>query len=211
MLPMHTPRPNVPTLSGIHGQACDIFTCHRGPDVKNNLVGHITERLERANLIVFVDYGMGVGVQSWPHILATLRGARRVLILLTQGFEESPWCLEEARAAAARPDAVIPVFIVDRGDRWSARKLRVAYSKFSTNRDFLHQQCAEEPRLAADIVPHWRKALDSVAQVSYEMHSFKPGRWASLSMIFACLKTLSQCNEQAHDVRLSNAALARMM
>lgn len=64
---------------------------------------------------------MRKGVESWTHVLATLRGARGVLMLLTGDFEESPWCLEEARAVAARlnaaraagaqQDAVLPIFI----------------------------------------------------------------------------------------------------
>lgn len=154
------------------GQACDVFICHRGPDVKNNLVGHIKERLERANLAVFVDYGMGIGLDSWPHILATLRGAHRVLILLTRGFEKSPWCLEEARAAAARLDTVVPVFI-DRKDSWDSWKLWSAKNKFLFDKDFCRLR-AENPGLANNVVEHWRKALDSVACISYSM--FKPGR-----------------------------------
>ena len=151
------------------GQACDVFICHRGPEVKRNLVGHIKERLQRANLIVFVDYELRKGVESWPSILAMLRGARRVLILLTPGFEESPWCLEEARAAAARLDAVLPV-LLDREASWDPEKLWAAYDVFSAESDF-DQLRAEKPGLAALLVKHWRGALDSVARVSYLMHS----------------------------------------
>lgn len=156
-------------VSPICGQMCDIFICHRGPEAKGNIVGHIKERLQRANLIVFVDYEMRKAVDSWQHVLATLRGARRVLMLLTPSYEESPWCLEEARAAAARLDAVLPVF-VDRKPSWDEGKLRAASSEFSADRDF-DQIRAGEPGLAANIVDIWCKALDSVARVSYMMHS----------------------------------------
>ena len=165
----------MPSLGSTPGEACDVFICHRGPQVKGNLVGHIKERLQRANLVVFVDYGMRKGVESWTHVLATLRGARGVLMLLTGDFEESPWCLEEARAVAARLDearaagaqqgAVLPVFI-DRQTRWDEGKLQVARNEFKADRDF-QQLRAEEPSLAADIVGHWRQALDSVARISY--------------------------------------------
>ena len=166
------------------GQACDVFICHRGPTVKGNLVGHIKERLERANLAVFVDYGMRKGVESWPHVSATLRGARGVLILLTLDFEDSPWCLEEVRAVAARLDgasaggarqvAVLPVFI-DREPSWDQRKLLAAFSELSADRDF-EQLRAEEPVLEADMVERWRRALDSVARTNYLMHSFNTRR-----------------------------------
>ena len=127
VLPEHPAGQAAPPRASPPGQACDVFICHRGPDVKGDLVGHLEERLKRANLIVFVDYGMPKGVESWAHVLATLRGARGVLILLTPGFEESHWCLEEARAVAARLNdasgagapqvAVLPVFI-DREASW---------------------------------------------------------------------------------------------
>ena len=78
------------SLGSARGQFCDVFICHRGPEVKRNLVGHIKERLQRANLIVFVDYELRKGVESWPSTLATLRGARRVLVLLTQALKSLP-------------------------------------------------------------------------------------------------------------------------
>ena len=165
---MHTPGQTLPSLGSTCGQACDVFICHRGPEVKRSLVGHIKGSLQRANLTVFVDYELREGVMSWPHILATLRGARRVLILLTPAFEESPWCLEEARTAAARPDAVLPIFI-DREASWDAGKLRAALNEFMLDRDF-HQLRAKEPGLAAEIMMHWRTALDSVAGISYLTH-----------------------------------------
>ena len=173
------------------GQTCDVFICHRGPMVKDNLVGHIKERLERANLAVFADYGMRKGVESWSHVLATLRGARGVLVLLTSDFEESPWCLEEVRAVAARLDearaggtrqaAVLPVFI-DRGTSWDQGKLLAAFSELSADRDF-EQLRAEEPVLTADMVEHWSRALDCMARISYLTHSFKSRRCEPRSIV----------------------------
>ena len=110
-------------------------------------------------------------VEALPHVLAMLRAARRVLILLTPGFEESPWCLEETRAAAARLDAVLPVF-VDRQANWDEAKLQSAFQRFRTDRDF-HQLRIREPDLEAEIMSHWRQALDSVARVTHLTHNTK--------------------------------------
>ena len=46
---------------------------------------------------------------------------------------------------------------------------------FSADRDFEPLR-TKEPGLAADIVQHWRKALNPVARTSYLMHSFEPAR-----------------------------------
>ena len=160
-------------MGSAHGQACDVFICHRGPEVKRSLVGHIKERLQRANLTVFIDYDMRKGVQSWQHTLATLRGARRVLLLITPGFEESPWCLEEARVAADRLDAVLPVF-VDREASCDEGKLLAAFDAFCANKDFA-QLRAKEPGMAAGIIEQWREAFYSLASLNYRLHSF--GSW----------------------------------
>ena len=153
--------------------------------MKRNLVGHIKKCLERANLTVFVDYEMRKGVHSWPHILATLRGARRVLMMLTPDFEESAWCLEEARAAAEQLDAVLPV-VIDREASWDEGKMRAAMGAFTANRDF-SQLRTEVPELAADILQHWRSALDSAAGNSYFlMHSSKD-RCEICSLTVVCI------------------------
>ena len=194
----HPPGQTVPSLGSALGQAYDVFICHRGPEVKRSLVGHIKERLQRANLIVFVDYEMCAGVMSWAHVMATLRGARRVLILLTRGFEESPWCLEEARAATARLDTVLPVF-VDREASWDEIKLRSAFNSFSAHRDFDELHAAEPVScLAANMIELWRTALDSLAGISYLTHSSKSG-CAILPTNVCC--GLAQRHEQAWGLR----------
>ena len=178
-----------PPIGPVCGQACDVFICHRGP-VKHNLVETIKERLERANLTVFVDYKMRKGLFSWPHVLATLRGARRMLILLTPDFEESPWCLEEARAAVVRQDAVLPVFI-DRKASWDDEKLLAAFNEFAADRDF-QQLRSEERALASGLLEIWRKALDAVACVSYMMHSSTARCDDHVSAVCWCI-ILSRC------------------
>ena len=183
-----------------------MFICHQGPEV--NLVRHITERLQRANLVVSADHQMREAGEPWPRVLATLRGARGVLLLLTPGFEESPWCLEEARAVAARlaaargsaaaQAAILPVFI-GREASWDEEKLLAALVEFwagPEHSDFA-QQRADEPDLAAGLVERWREALRCVGHASYTMHSFEPCRCEprQVSPVWLCV----WCNEQAHD------------
>ena len=89
----------------------DVFICHRG-ETKRNLVSHVKARLQRSCLRVFVDYELEKGGDSWQTILESLRGAQRVLVILSPGFESSPWFLEELWAATQRPDTdniVLPI------------------------------------------------------------------------------------------------------
>ena len=198
LLPERPPGQTAPSLGSTPGQACDVFICHRGPEVKRGLVGQIKERLQRANLTVFVDYKMRKGVQSWSHVLATLRGARRVLILLTPGFEESAWCLEEARAAAARLDAVLPVFI-DRAASWDEGKLPAAVNDFKADRDF-DQLRTEEPELAADILTEWRISAELCGwHRATSRTALTPG--VNFASLFMSVSFCAACNDQAHDTK----------
>ncbi|KAK9842536.1 hypothetical protein WJX81_005029 [Elliptochloris bilobata] len=140
---------------------CDVFICHRGPDTKRGLVSHIKNRLQRSNLLIFVDYDMEKGGDSWEAITDKLRGARRVLIILSPNFEESPWCLKELCAATERSDACEVLLLVcyDRApedeDVALRAKLDMALSEYL--KDF-----SEWPDLSeADIVERWRKGLKS--------------------------------------------------
>ena len=140
-------------------QACDVFVSHRGT-LKRGVISQVVQRLQRANLDVFVDYNMIKGVDAWALILAKLRGAHRILLVLSPGFEESPWCLEEARIAAERCVAVLPVFL-DREPRdVDEALLQRAWQE-------LRQ---ERPGASATTPELWRTALGCIGGVAGWVH-----------------------------------------
>ena len=143
--------------------ARDVFISHRGPDVKRELVSHIVDRLQRVGISVFVDYNLEKGCVSWPTILAHLCGAKRVLLLLTPRFEESPWCLEEARVMVKRIKAVLPIYIDREPGSINEGCLQGAFGKF----------CQDVPNADAGIVREWHAALESVSGISGWMHKHK--------------------------------------
>ena len=88
--------------------------------------------------------------------------------------------LDEARGSGAQHDTVLPVFI-NRKTSWDERKLRAASSELSANRDFAKLR-AVGPVSAEAMVEPWRKALDSVARLSYGTHCFDSRRSDSHSI-----------------------------
>ena len=152
--------PHALVSSAPEEQARDVFVSHRGPDVKKKLVSHVVSRLRRVSLSVFVDYDIEKGCVSWPTILAHLRGAKCVLLLLTPGFEESPWCLEELRVMAERREVVLPVFIDREPGKVNEGCLRRASIKFRPN----------QPDAQVSIAQQWRSALQSLSGVSGWVH-----------------------------------------
>lgn len=135
--------------------ACDVFVSHRGT-LKRGLISHVVHRLRRANLDVFVDYEMSKGMETWALILAKLRGAHRVLLVLSPGFEVSPWCLEEARLAAERCEAVLPVFFDRKPGEVEAALLQRAWQKLRH----------ERPSAPTDTPELWQGALQDISDVS---------------------------------------------
>ena len=152
--------PHATASSAPEVQACDVFVSHRGPDVKKKLVSHVVSRLQRVSLSVFVDYEIEKGCMSWPTILAHLRGAKCVLLLLTPGFEESPWCLEEVRVMAERSEAVLPVFMDREPGDVNEGSLRRASIKFRP----------DQPDAQANIAQQWRSAFKSLSGVAGWVH-----------------------------------------
>ena len=75
-----------------------MFVSHCGYDVKMNFVDLLEHELgDRA---VFVDKsGLEPGQQNWRAMLANLQQATIVLVVMSPGYQSSPWCLEELRTA----------------------------------------------------------------------------------------------------------------
>lgn len=91
------------------GVQYDVFVSHRGLDFKQTLVSWIEKEFGHSRLLFIDNVSMNpaTGGIGWHEIMNALRSAKVVLIILSQGFQESPYCLEEMRIAVTeRPDAV---------------------------------------------------------------------------------------------------------
>ena len=154
-------------------QYCDVFISHRGPDTKLKLVSHLKGRLGRANLDVFLDSDLKLGSSAWPGVLAKLRGATRVVLVLSPQFEDSWYCLEELRIAVERrqPLSVLPVFIDREPGDYDDDKLERAFKKLRN----------DMPRAPASIVGRWRSAFHDVGQITGLKHD------SSTDYVIACM------------------------
>ena len=50
------------------------------------------------------------GDDAWPTMKAALQGARVVIPILSQGYANSRWCMEELALMIRQPASVMPVF-----------------------------------------------------------------------------------------------------
>ena len=83
-------------------RSAEVFISHRGPDVKRGLVSHLATALRTAGAASFVDdtgdgsqQSLQGGDPSWHTIVAAIRCSKVHIIVLSKGFVESAWCLEE--------------------------------------------------------------------------------------------------------------------
>lgn len=95
------------------GHPFDVFINHRGPDVKRTFVRELSEALQSAGVLPFVDEnGIEQGETTWPAILEAIRVAPISICVFSPRYVESKWCLEELAEIHRSPDMkiILPVF-----------------------------------------------------------------------------------------------------
>jgi hypothetical protein len=101
------------TQSTAQQPACrdyDVFLSHRGPDSKD-FCAFLREGLQRAGIHAFVDeHDLKPGVAAWAVMQHALQHARLVLPVFSEGYADSPWCLDELVLMMKAPEKVLPVF-----------------------------------------------------------------------------------------------------
>ncbi|XP_057728075.1 disease resistance protein Roq1-like isoform X2 [Arachis stenosperma] len=103
--------------SSYHSQVYryDVFLSFRGPDVRNNFVAHLFERLERRGIFTFKD---NVRLQRGNEVSTELRDAirdsRLAILVFSSNYPKSWWCLQEMSTIAdlhrKKKQIVVPVF-----------------------------------------------------------------------------------------------------
>lgn len=140
--------------SNCHSGEWEVFVSHRGPDTKTTFVDGL--RRELPGRSVFVDEHMDKGVDSWATIKGALQQARVVVLVLSPGYQESPWCLEEMRLAFEAGKVVRVVFYETSPGQIPILNLEPALIK-----------AQRSPQLAGgqELLSDWQAALAKAATV----------------------------------------------
>ncbi|KAK2369851.1 disease resistance protein RPV1 [Trifolium repens] len=93
----------------------DVFISFRGPDTRNTFVDHLYAHLTRKGIFAFKDdKRLEKGESLSPQLLQAIKNSRVSIIVFSERYAESTWCLEEmATIAQCRKDlkqTVFPVF-----------------------------------------------------------------------------------------------------
>ncbi|QHO31492.1 Putative disease resistance protein [Arachis hypogaea] len=86
--------------SSYHSQVYryDVFLSFRGPDVRNNFVDHLFERLTRKGIFTFKDnVRLKRGKRVKPELMDAIRDSRLAIVVFSSTYPTSTWCLDEIR------------------------------------------------------------------------------------------------------------------
>ncbi|BAT80150.1 hypothetical protein LR48_Vigan04g002800 [Vigna angularis] len=74
----------------------DVFVSFRGKDVHRGFLSHLTEAFQRRNIDAFVaDNNLEKGEEIWPSLVEAIEGSSISLVIFSQNYVSSRWCLEE--------------------------------------------------------------------------------------------------------------------
>lgn len=73
----------------------DVFVSFRGEDIRHNFLGHLIRALYRKQIHAFVDDKLKRGDHISPSLLESIEGSFISLVIFSENYASSPWCLEE--------------------------------------------------------------------------------------------------------------------
>ncbi|KAG0563881.1 hypothetical protein KC19_8G066900 [Ceratodon purpureus] len=143
--------------SAAMGVDYDVFLNHRGPDVKAGFVAHLDEALRDAGLNPFLDKAsLRKGDRAFRSINDALEVAKIHVAVVSKGYAESKYCLNELVAMMRSGKPVIPVYYeVEPVDlRWVENgPFAAAFEKHKSKK-------------TPEQVEEWRDALRKLADIT---------------------------------------------
>ncbi|KAL3747215.1 hypothetical protein ACJRO7_016055 [Eucalyptus globulus] len=143
----------------------DVFLSFRGEDTRNGFTGHLHAALDQRGIDAFLDEEeLRQGEEIAPAILGAIRESRISIVVFSENYASSSWCLDElVRIVECRDtmgQIVWPVFYkVDPSD---VRRQRGRYGQALIDHEERLKSNSSDP----EKVKRWREALTPAANLS---------------------------------------------
>ena len=140
-------------------QKNDVFLSFRGEDTRDNFTDHLYHALKVKKIITFKDdTELELGKPISPNLLEAIEKSRIAVVILSENYASSPWCLDELVKiieCKERGLRVLPVFYHVEPEivRHQKKTFAVAFAE-------------HENRVQKGQVEIWRKALIDVAELA---------------------------------------------
>ncbi|KAL2543083.1 transmembrane receptor [Abeliophyllum distichum] len=134
----------------------DVFLSFRGEDTRNNFTDLLYNTLFSNDIRVFRDNdGMDRGDEIAPSLLEAIEDSAAAVVVISENYASSRWCLEELARIFELRKLVLPVFFqVDPSD------VRRQKGPFEKDVESLEEKCGVEK------VKRWRNAMERVGGIS---------------------------------------------
>ncbi|KAG6675552.1 hypothetical protein I3842_15G108800 [Carya illinoinensis] len=138
----------------------DVFLSFRGEDVRQNFISHLYDALRKKGINTYIDEHLERGKEISPALLKVIEESRISIIVLSENYASSTWCLEELmkilECREIKQQIVLPVFYKVRPS--IVRRQKKNYGEALANyKDKLNDDTK---------VDSWKAALKEVANLS---------------------------------------------
>ena len=145
----------------------EVFLNFRGLDIRDGFLSHLRRALDQEKIDYFVDdENLQRGNEISPALLAAIRQSEISLVIFSENYASSRWCLEELahiiECMKNHKQIVIPVF-------YKIDPSSVRYQKGSYKDAFVQHQRRVDTRK----LQKWRDALTDAAELAGFHHSNK--------------------------------------
>ena len=138
----------------------DVFLSFRGEDTRNGFTGHLYRALCEKGIKTFIDNDLQRGEEISEELLKAIRSSRISVIIFSQNYASSAWCLDELVEilnCKQNGQLVLPVFY--KVDPSEVRKQEGNFKVALTKQEIKFKNNIE-------IVQRWRAALYEAASLS---------------------------------------------
>ena len=137
----------------------DVFLSFRGPDTRKGITAKIHKRLTSAGIKTFLDdRDLEVGDVITSALKAAITESRFAIVVLSQDYASSAWCLEELReiCLSMGDKSIMPLF-------YQVLPTNVRFQKESFEKSFKHHEQSGRHKSKIDL---WKFDLNRVANIS---------------------------------------------
>ena len=139
----------------------DVFLSFRGEDTRNNFIAHLYAALDQKGINTYIDNALERGENISPALLKAIEESRISVIVLSQKYASSSWCLDELttilECKEKNGQIVLPVF-------YKVDPSEIRYQRNSFGEGFAkHEKRFKDDQMK---LQRWKTALTQVANLS---------------------------------------------
>ncbi|KAL7618872.1 hypothetical protein Lser_V15G03788 [Lactuca serriola] len=156
--------------SSTHDHRYDVFLSFRGVDTRKSFTNHLYNALTHANITTFLDdEEIETGEDLKPELESAIRGSRASVVVLSENYAISTWCLDELVLILEQRmkcnNVVIPIYY--HVEPTHVRKQENSFGEaMAKHRQMMEAETDENKRNQwAQKIELWNKALREVADL----------------------------------------------